>query len=188
MMDQAMLRNALVTLAAIIVVGAGFASTFALWRHMDEARAFALGFPYSNFNWNTVHAQERGCNACHANLAADVNKFVTGRDRPELHGIFATSYDIPMRVEDCMICHNKRTDLAFAGSIHSRHLHAASFRSMGGSCDSCHGTTLDGKFMLYDDEFRYRILNGINYTPTPPFSQSSSAAGVPQAVNTAKAE
>ncbi len=170
-----MMRNVLLALAAIIVIGAGFAGTFAMWRHMDEARAFALGVPYTNFNWKTAHAQDRGCNACHADhLAADVNRLVVGREKPELHGIFATSYDIPMRVEDCLICHNMRTSLAFAGSIHSRHLNVASFRNMGGTCDSCHATTLNGKFVRYDDESRYYILNGVKTNPTPAFSQSSS--------------
>ena len=75
----------------------------------------------------------------------DTNRLVVGRAKPELHGIFVTSYDIPMRVEDCLICHNTRTSLAFAGSIHSLHMHSASFTNMGGSCDSCHATTLPRK-------------------------------------------
>jgi len=139
----------LLVLGAIIVVGAGFALTFELWRGMDRARAQALGVPVTEFNLKTAHALERGCNACHAgHLAADVNKLVVGRERPVLHGIFATSYDIPMRAEDCLICHNSRTSLAFAGSIHSLHLHSAGFVNMGGNCDSCHGTLLNGKFVL----------------------------------------
>jgi len=184
-----MIRNALLALAAIVVIGAGFVAAFAAWHAMDESRAAALGFPYTNFNWNTAHAQQRGCNACHADhLAADVNRLVVGRDKPELHGIFATSYDIPMRVEDCLICHNKRTALAFAGSIHSLHLHAASFTNMGGNCDSCHGTTLDGKFVLYDDESRYQILNGVKYNRTPPFSQTSGERLIRDLATAAKAD
>jgi hypothetical protein len=170
-----MMRNALLALAAIIVIGAGFVVTFAMWRNMDEARAFALAVPYTNFNWKTARAQERGCNACHADhLAEDTNRLTVARDKPELHGIFVTSYDIPMRVEDCLICHNKRASFSFAGSIHSRHMHSASFTNMGGNCDSCHGTTLDGKFVLYSDETRYDILNGVKYNATPAFSQPSA--------------
>jgi len=170
-----MIRNALLALGAIIVIGAGFVISFTVWRHMDTARAIELGIPYTNFNFKTAHAQERGCNACHADhLAADTNRLVVGRDKPELHGIFATSYNIPMRVEDCLICHNTKTSLAFAGSIHSLHLHSAGFANMGGNCDSCHGTLLNGKFVLYDDQSRYQILNGIQYNRTPAFSQPSS--------------
>ena len=180
-----MIRHALLALAAIIVIGAGFVITFSMWHRMDAARAFALGVPYSNFNWNTAHAQDRGCNACHADhLASDVNRLVVGRTKPELHGIFATSYDIPMRVEDCLICHGK----SFAGSMHSRHLHAASFRSMGGTCDSCHGTTLDGKFVLYDDQSRFGILNGVKLNPTPAFMQPSSELMIRNLEKAAKAD
>ena len=166
-----MIRNALLALGAVVIVAAGFLITFTMWRNMDEARARALGVPYTNFNLKTAHALDRGCSACHADhLAADVNRLVVGRDKPELHGIFVTSYDIPMRVEDCLICHGK----SFAGSIHSLHLHAAAFSSMGGNCDSCHTTTLKGQFVLYDDETRYGVLNGVKYIPTPAFTQSSS--------------
>lgn len=170
-----MIRNAILAIGALVVVGAGFAITFTVWRHRDTERAIALGVPNTEFNFKTAHAQDRGCNACHADhLAADVNRLVVGREKPVLHGIFATSYGIPMRVEDCAICHNSKTSLAFAGSIHSLHLHSAGFSSMGGNCDSCHGTLLNGKFVLYDDQSRYQILNGIKYNPTPAFSQSSS--------------
>jgi hypothetical protein len=163
-----MIRNALLAVAAIVVIGVGFLlPTFAVSQQTNEARAVALGFPYTNFNWKTAHAQDRGCNACHPDhLAADVSRLVVARAKPELHGIFVTSYDIPMRVEDCLICHGK----SFAGSIHSLHLHAVPFTKMGGNCDSCH-TMLNGKFVLYDDESRYDVLNGVKYNPTPPFSR-----------------
>jgi hypothetical protein len=171
-----MIRNAALALSAIVVVAAGFVVTFTMWRHMDEARARALGIPYTTFNWKTAHAQERGCNACHGDhLAEDVNRLIVARDTVKLHGIFRTSYDIPMRVEDCLICHNTRTTVAFAGSIHSLHSNSAAFTNMGGNCDSCHATTLRGKHVLYDDRSRYQFLNGIKYNQTPAFSQSSSA-------------
>jgi hypothetical protein len=101
-------------------------------------------------------------------LAGDVSRLVVPRPAPapELHGIFKTSYGIPMRVEDCLICHGN----AFAGDIHSLHLHSAAFSALQGSCDSCHGMA-NGKIVLYDDETRYAILNGVNKSsPTPPFS------------------
>ncbi len=179
-----MIRNVLLALAAIVVIGAGFFATFATWHHMDEARAAALGFPYTNFNWNTAHAQERGCNACHGDhLAADVNRLVVPRAKPELHGIFVVSYDIPMRVEDCLICHGK----SFAGNIHARHLHAASFTNMGGNCNSCHAT-IDGKFVLYDDKSRFGVLNGVKNLPTPAFTQSSSQTIIRDLEKEAKAD
>jgi hypothetical protein len=164
-----MTRNALLVLGAIVVVAAGFLGAFFAWSHVNASRAAALGFADTAFNWNTAHAQDRGCNACHADhLAADVSRLTVPRPTPQLHGIFATSYGIPMRVEDCLICHRNE----FAGNIHSLHLHSAAFTNMGGNCDSCHAT-INGKFVLYDDESRYNVLNGIKTDPTPPFSPTS---------------
>ena len=42
-----MIRNALLVLGAIIVIGVGFWGGFAMWRHQDESRAFAMGIPYT---------------------------------------------------------------------------------------------------------------------------------------------
>jgi hypothetical protein len=184
-----MIRNALLALAAIVVIAAGFVTAFTLWQHLDTARARALGIPYTDFNWKTAHAQERGCNACHADhLAEDVNRLAVARERVKLHGIFKTSYDIPMRVEDCLICHNTKTSLAFAGSIHSLHLNAAAFSNMGGNCYSCHANLLNGKFVLYDDASRYRVLNGIKYNPTPAFTQTTGENTIRNLEKAAKAE
>ena len=170
-----MIRNALLALAAVVVIGAGFVITFMMWRHTDEARAFALGVPYTNFNWKTVNAQNRGCNACHADhLAADVNRLVVGRAKPELHGIFATSYDIPMRVGRLPDL-PQHTDIARLRRQHSLPASARGrISNMGGNCNSCHGTTLNGKHVLFDDENRYYILNGVKTIQTPAFSQPSS--------------
>ena len=165
-----MIRNALLVVAAIVVVGAGFVTAFAMWNRQNEARAAALGVPYTAFNMKTAHGLDRGCNACHADhLAADVSRLVVARDRPELHGIFKTSYDIPMRIEDCRICHGN----SIAGSIHSLHHFSTAFVNMGGNCDSCHAT-VDGKFVLYDDQVRYYVLNGVTRIPTPAFSKPAA--------------
>jgi hypothetical protein len=95
----------------------------------DDARTVTLGVPYTNFNWKTVHAQNRGCNADHADhLAADVSNVVVANS--ELHGLFITGYG-PMRVEDCLICHGN----SFADGIHSLHLYAASFTELGGNAN-----------------------------------------------------
>lgn len=165
-----MMRNALLAIGAIVVVVAGFVVTFTMWKNLDEARALAIGIPYTEFNFKTAHAQERGCNACHGDhLDKDVSRLVVARAKPIQHGIFKRGYDVPMRVEDCAICHGK----SYAASIHSRHLHVASFTNMGGNCDSCH-TMVNGKMVLYDDQTRYDVVNGVKYNPTPEFTKQSS--------------
>jgi len=184
-----MIRNLALALAAIVIIGAGFVVTFAMWHQVDRAKAFSMGIPHTDFNMKTAHAMDRGCNACHGDhLAEDVNRLLTARAKPKLHGIFRTSYSIPMRVEDCLICHNTKTKLAFAGSIHSLHLHSAGFANMGGNCDSCHGTTLRGKHVLWDDENRYNIMNGVKYNRTPEFNQTTAGDLARDLAKEAKAE
>ncbi len=164
------MRPLLVTLGAAGLIAAGFGITFTIWHHGNAARAVALGVPYTTYNWETVFAQQRGCAACHGgHLAADVSRVPVPRPAPVLHGIFMTSYGIPMRVEDCLPCHGGATTLPFAESIHSLHLQSAAFADMGGECSSCHVLT-HGKFLLYDDETRYAVMNGVVKIPTPPFA------------------
>jgi Outer membrane cytochrome MtrC/MtrF-like, domains II/IV len=170
------------TLAATSIVGAGFLITFATGQQTDleteqqqkdEARALALGFPKTSFNLKTVRAQQRGCNACHGDyLAEATSNLEVRRSHPELHGIFVAGYDVAMTVEDCMICHrkDKPRNGIFAGTIHSSHLHSKSFTNMGGNCDSCHAIDLKGEWVLYDNQSRYGLMNGIKSTPTPEFS------------------
>jgi len=168
-----MIRKTLsVLLTTVVIVGGpAVSNAFAGASEQDEARAFAMGIPYTNFNWNTAHAQDRGCNACHGDhLAADVSRIVVRRAKPELHGIFVMGYDIPMRVEDCLPCHANSN--SFADSIHARHAYSAAFVSMGPNCNSCH-TIVDGKLVLYDDETRYSVMNGVQQIPTPAFSKAT---------------
>ncbi|MGO9772126.1 MAG: hypothetical protein ACLPSW_21780 [Roseiarcus sp.] len=163
------MRNRLLAAAAIAVIGVG--SLVALGaaraddtRAQDQARALELGVPYTDFNWNTAHAQFRGCSACHTDLAAEVSNLSVARTDPGKHGVFFSGY-APMRVEDCLICHG----VTFAEPIHSLHLLSTSFGQMGGNCETCHAMVA-GKFVLYDDETRYSVLNGVSHSPTPAFS------------------
>jgi len=170
------MRTALLILGSVVVIGVAFGLVFVLWHQQDAARAVALGIPHTDFNWQTAHGQDRGCVACHGtHLAADVSQLLVARPKPVLHGIFATSYDIPMRVEDCLLCHGAKSTLPFAESIHSLHLQSLAFVNMGGNCESCHAT-VKGKFELYDDESRYDVLNGVDKSPTPAFSAATTSA------------
>jgi hypothetical protein len=88
------------------------------------------------------------------------------RAKSGLHGIFVTSYGIP----------NARGGLSDLSRklIRWQHPFAALARRLvtkiGGNCDSCQAM-INGKSVLYDDEFRYDVLNGVKHNPTPPFSQ-----------------
>lgn len=167
--DHLVMRATLLSLGSIVLVGLGCWSAFAASPEQDQARAVSLGVPYTTYNWQTAHAQDRGCNACHGDhLAADVSQLAVPRREPGQHGIFVTS--APMRVEDCLPCHGAESEMPFAASIHSLHLHSATFTAMAGNCDTCHVITAR-KFRLYDDESRYDVMNGVKDIPTPAFSR-----------------
>jgi hypothetical protein len=157
-------------LLSILMIGCGACSAVAASPEQDQARAAAMAFPYTTYNWQVIHAQDRGCSACHADhLAADVSALAVRRLKPDHHGIFVVS--VPMRVEDCLPCHGPGgSKPPFAPVIHALHLHSAAFTGMGGNCDTCHVIT-NGKFLLYDDETRYGIMNGVEQIPTPAFSR-----------------
>ena len=156
--------------AGVILVAVVFCGAFYAWHQETATQAQRIGVPPTAYNLMVVHANVRGCAACHSDLAADVDALVVGRSVPVLHGTFTTSYGIPMRVEDCMPCHGPSTPLPFASDIHSIHMGSPAFANMGGTCDSCHATVND-KFVLYDDETRFSLMNGITETPTPPFGR-----------------
>jgi hypothetical protein len=154
------------------VVSASFLATAVSQDKADEDRAFALGVPYTSYNWKMAHANQRGCNACHADqLAETVSNMTVRRAKPPLHGIFVIGQGIAFRVEDCQICHTKEDEVStapeYADTIHSVHLFSSGFTGMGGSCESCHVSSSD--FKLYDDNTRYNLLNGITLIPTPEF-------------------
>jgi len=164
----------LTLLGALAVVAAVFFGVYSLWHRGEAARAAAMGVPYTTFNVMTQHALDRGCEACHTDrLASDLNSLVVPRDHPIIHGEFVTSYGIAMRVEDCLPCHGERTTLPFAEDIHALHLGSTAFANMGGSCESCHAT-VKGQLVLYDDETRYALMNGIVEIPTPVVSKDVS--------------
>jgi hypothetical protein len=163
-------RAALLALIPLAAISLGCRPALAATPQQYEARAFALGVPYNAFNWQTAHAQDRGCSACHGDhLAADLSQLPVHRAKPDRHGIFVTT--VPLRVEDCLPCHGPGgSKPPFAASMHSLHLHSATFTGMGGNCDTCHVITI-GKFLLYDDETRYTVLNGLEQIPTPAFTR-----------------
>lgn len=131
-------------------------------------------FPPTEFNEKVVRAAKRGCNACHSDLADSVKRLpqqLIYRDKG--HPIIAGSYDIPLRVEDCLPCHAQESFLPFAPFIHAAHLGSKAFQavSQGQGCLSCHvmGAPRREPIELYDDETAYELMNGIVKEPTPSF-------------------
>ena len=101
-----------------------------------------------------LRADERGCNACHTDLAQTVYNM------GPYYGIFHTDLrsglDTQLTYVQCIDCH--RYYSVFEDAIHTIHA-SEMFSAMGGDCWSCHITN-DGEYVLWD-EVKYEKLRGI---------------------------
>lgn len=107
------------------------------------------------YNTYALNADNRGCSSCHdldETLMATLD-----------HWVYCGKYDNePMRYDDCFGCHE-----AYGGSLQDfqnyihRHMEKESFVSMGGTCNSCHYITNDGKYQIWD-EVKYDVMRGIS--------------------------
>lgn len=122
-------------------------------RETLESGVVVQTIPYDRFAYNTtmLHADERGCTACHA-LEDAVQSMAMSH--PEL----MMTYNVEMTYWNCLMCHTSRNPLR--ESIHSVHYFSDTFNSMNGNCLSCHqinGTT--GEYTLWDD-VKYEVMTG----------------------------
>jgi formate-dependent nitrite reductase cytochrome c552 subunit len=135
----------------------------------------SVGVPPTAFNLEVLHAQRRGCSACHkGNLASVVQNLPKAGYHPSFAGIahptIVTSYGIPFTIEDCLMCHATDAKLPFAPYIHGIHLDSGSFVNMGGNCDSCHAVIQQGDQLvrvLWDRQTKYSLINGVVVSQTP---------------------
>jgi len=116
-----------------------------------------------SYNLHYLHADKRGCNSCHADLAQTVSN-MTDYDHEDLTRCAPTQ----LTVQQCVDCHTWQLAYiseqnAFGDMIHQIHYtnHGDAFTSESGNCWSCH----------------YVMSNG----PTS-FTQQSSAPGTTYAV------
>ena len=122
-------------------------------RQTLESGVVVQTIPYDRFAYNTtmLHADERGCTACHALEDAVQSMAVS---HPEL----MMTYNVEMTYWNCLMCHTSRNPLR--ESIHSVHYFSDTFNNMNGNCLSCHqinGTT--GEYTLWDD-VKYEVMTG----------------------------
>lgn len=101
-------------------------------------------YPYNTF---FLHANERGCNSCHADLAKTLNNM------PWSHVDLTNNYGIQVTVQMCEDCHTfgygyMANQHSFGSIVHGIH----QVDSGRGDCWSCHvGTDIDGGMPLWDD-------------------------------------
>ena len=106
--------------------------------------------PSERFVYNTamLHADERGCNACH-----ELEQIVQAM--PMSHPELEMTYNVEMTYWNCMPCHASRNPTR--NTIHTAHYFSDYF---DGNCLSCHhidGQT--GEYTLWDD-VKYEVMTG----------------------------
>lgn len=110
--------------------------------------------PYDDRGWNNtfMDADMRGCNSCHV-----LEDIVTQME--SYHGVVYYKYNSTQTLATCLMCHSFY-DTPLRDTIHATHMGNTAFQSMGGSCNSCHYITMDGKYERWD-YVKYDHLKGI---------------------------
>ena len=105
------------------------------------------------YNTYFLNADNRGCTACHT--LQSCMKAIN-------HCIYEGSYPTDtMSYQSCVGCHSKTySGMNPMQPIHTVHQRSDAFRAMGGSCESCHYITYDGKFERWD-YVKYDVMAGI---------------------------
>ena len=111
----------------------------------------ANGWKY--YNTYFLNAENRGCMACH-NLS-DVLKNIN-------HCVYDGSYPTDaISYQTCVGCHSETySGMNLMQPIHALHQRSKAFNAMGGSCESCHYITYDGKYERWDF-VKYDVMAGI---------------------------
>lgn len=110
------------------------------------------------YNVQALDADNRGCNACHTNLAETVQHL--GYPHVDLRN----NYGIATTVDMCLDCHSYQPlalaeQYGFKEMIHN--LHYKSSVDFKGSCMSCHAQYGDDASMQLFDDVKYDLLRGI---------------------------
>lgn len=118
--------------------------------------SYTYHLPEDNVPYNTYYlkADDRGCNACHADLAEQLNASIYP------HADLTNSYGIQITVQMCLDCHTFgygyiTNQNSFGSLIHGIH-------STGqADCWNCHVATGSGEGMQLWDEVKHEQLRGI---------------------------
>lgn len=122
-------------------------------------------------NTKFYKSDERGCGACHADLATDLANMtnMSGvNDYWFAHHDLRNELGIELTYVQCLACHQNSIGsaqtycLEMSTMMHAIHSTGSAFEAMGGDCWSCHVVNeLTGEFEFWD-EVKYNMLHGIN--------------------------
>ena len=121
----------------------------------------ADGYNAVSYNVGTLHADERGCGACHDDLAQTVAN-IPGYTHLQLD----RGANVEANVDQCVTCHYEGdaavANGSFADIIHG--IHGVGTSATGTSCFSCHDVSSDGTLVLWDD-VKHEKMRGITQVP-----------------------
>lgn len=122
--------------------------------------SYTYHLPEENVPYNTyfIKADQRGCNACHTDLAEQLNAM------PYPHADLTNSYGIQITVQMCIDCHTfgygyMTNQNSFGTLIHGIH------GTGQADCWNCHAATGSGDGMQLWDDVKHDELRGITAVP-----------------------
>lgn len=109
-----------------------------------------------SYNTRFLDADNRGCNACHDDLAAVLNNM------DFFHLELDNGLGTTVTVDDCRICHDYGYGYVdnpgqFGNLIHGIH----NQNGVVNNCMSCHAATADGQGIQLWDDVKYEVMQGI---------------------------
>lgn len=118
----------------------------------------------NGFNVKYYESDDRGCGACHTDLAGDLMRIENFTQSSYWgHHDLRNELGIELTYLQCYSCHKHRADdlSELSTIIHTSHSNSAEFNDMGGNCWSCHFVDeVTGDFVFWD-EVKYDVLKGI---------------------------
>jgi len=124
------------------------------------------GWPWGlvpiSYNNYTLNADQRGCGACHYNLADTLGKIdkIGGVDDFQ-HVKMDMNFGNEITVQMCIDCHTEMPASTLGPIVHQIHQNSAAFSTMGGNCWSCHYASGNG--MELWDVVKHNVLQGVCY-------------------------
>lgn len=140
---------------------------------LDTSYSYNTPEPENRVPYNTYYlkADEKGCNACHDDLAKTLN------DGRYLHVNLENKLGIQITVQQCLDCHTfgygyQANQFSFGSLIHGiHHINDSSLQNSADvngekiSCWSCHAAVGDGNGMQLWDVVKHQQLRGITAVP-----------------------
>ena len=135
-------------------------------RTPDTCDTYTAGYYYitENFTYNHryLKADQRGCTACHTDLAALVENM---KGYPHV-SMGDKDFYVQTTLTTCMECHDFAGEAfdeyfgGFGSLMHTIHT-SSTFDAMGGNCWSCRYATGDGGNLQLWDDVKHDVLRGI---------------------------